>query len=94
MTIEIARDKLSARGLDYPAIKAHLEAQRKAKDQQVDQLPDEDEFMAFDDPEEIKWAKQFYAAVSSHRDEAHRMVQYDTFIEEMRENKRLRSSSA
>ena len=87
------RAKLSTRELDYAAIKEHLANQRRAKEQQIDNLPDEDQIMQLEDPDEMLWTKQFYAAISSHMDEAHRLVQYDTFMDEMRASKKLRVSS-
>ena len=71
---EIDKAKLFDRELDYATLKEFLDGERKKRQQDDDRLPGEEVFMEFEDPEELIWTKQFYAAINSHKDEAHRLV--------------------
>ena len=87
---EVNMEGLSIRSLDWDAIRAQLEAQRKSKNQKLDDLPTEEQ-MAKLDPQDNQWTKMYFAAANANSEFAYRLVDYGTYKEEMRAAKRQKS---
>ena len=87
---EVNMEKIPTRSLDWDAIRQQLETQRKSKNQKLDVLPTEEE-MAKLDPQDNQWTKMYFAVAHANSEVAHRMVDYDKYMEEMRAAKRQRS---
>ena len=47
--------------------------------------------MARLDPQDNQWTKMYFAAANANSEVAYRMVDYDTYMEEMRAAKRQKS---
>ena len=65
----------------------------KGNGQEPHALPDEEELAKLD-PQDSTWTKMYYAAASANSDIAHRLVDYGTYMEEMRAAKRQRAEEA
>ena len=87
---DVNMEGIPTRSLDWDAIRVQLEAQRKSKNQKLDDLPTEEQ-MARLDPQDHQWTKMYFAVAHANSEVAHRMVDYSTYMEGMRAAKRQKS---